>query len=97
MDPLRELLGVNDLIALNFFHQGLREVTGKRSSDQMIYVASILAHFATTSQKDHCVPFEGLGEVFDRFVFTDDTLYDPEILEIAGSQIIYSLASLGVK
>jgi hypothetical protein len=90
MDPLfRELFGVNFQTALSFFHQGLREATGKRSSDQMVYVASVLAHFSLTSRhSNNRPPFAGLGEVFDNFVFKSELSEDPEVLEIAGSQVI---------
>lgn len=86
---LQELLGVNFQTALSFFHQGLREVTGKRSSDQMVYVASVLAHFSLTSRNSNDrPPFANLGEVFDNFVFKNEVSKDPEVLEIAGSQVI---------
>ena len=54
MDTLRELLQVDWLTALNFFHEGLEEVAPKEivGTDETMYVASVLAHFAQSSRCD---------------------------------------------
>lgn len=84
-----ELLGVDSATAFQFFLSGLREVTDREPCGQMLYVASVLAHHCQTSRYDvNGMPaLTHLGEVFDNFVmiYPGD---DPEMLEIAGSQII---------
>lgn len=89
MDELfRELLGVDSEQAFNFFLSGLKEVTSGQPGDEILYVASILAHYSQTSRCDAtCMPvLANLSEVFDQFVLAE--VGDPEILEIGGSQIL---------
>lgn len=89
MDELfQELFGVDSNRALNFFHSGLREVSGKDTNGEMLYVASVLAHYSQVPRFG-CVsmpPLANLSEVFDNFVLAQ--ISDPEILEIGGSQIL---------
>jgi len=89
MDELfAELFGVDSNIAINFFVSGLEEVADTKSRDEMIYVASILAHYAQTSRCDiSSMPvLANLSEVHDEFVLVQ--INDPEILEIGGSQTL---------
>ena len=89
MDELfRELISVNSTSAFNFFFTGLREVSRKEPGNEMLYVASVLAHYSQTSRYDpsSMPPLANLSEVFDQFFFVDTS--DSEILEIGGSQIL---------
>ena len=87
-DLLLELLAVDSDEAFNFFLSGLREVTGKRPDNEMVYVASVLAHYSQTSRCDNnfMPSLADLSEVFDNFFLINTD--DPYILEIGGSQII---------
>lgn len=97
MDNLRELLQVDSMIALNFFHEGLGQVAPKQlvGQDETVYVASILAHYAQTSRSD-TGPMPSPAtfvDIFDQFVLEDGAGADPELLETVGS---WSLLLLGL-
>ena len=87
-DLFRELVEVDHDKALRFFVVGLQEVTNRPLNREMVYVASVLGHYAQTSRYDmgSMPSLANLGEVFDNFVIR--SIADPEILEIGGSQII---------
>lgn len=86
---LKDLFGVSYEISLEFFHNGLQEVTGDRPNEQMNYVASILANFSMYPRFSHGgAPLADLGEVFDNFVYRSEIHNNAEIFELAGSQII---------
>jgi len=92
MNGFRELLAVNSEVAFNFFLTNLRdEVQGRGSKeDEVLYVTSILAHYAQVSRCDatYMPCMANLSEVFDNFILQDSGLQDPEILEIGGSQVL---------
>jgi len=87
-EMLQDLLGVDSNRVFNFFLSGLREVTGKKPCDEMIYVATVLAHYAQTSRYDDSSirAMVNLSEVFERFVLFG--VDEVEILEIGGSQLL---------
>ena len=89
----RELLEVDSLATLNFFHTSLQEEAADErvSRAETIYVASILASYAQTSTADAVTlpPFSSLSEVFDMFVLRKEAMQDPELLEIAGAQSLF--------
>lgn len=89
----RELLEVDSLATLNFFHSSLQEEAANErvSQAETIYVASILASYAQTSANDAVTlpAFASLSEVFDMFVLRKEALTDPELLEIAGAQSLF--------
>lgn len=88
MDFLEDLLGVDHNGAFNFFLSGLKEVTCREPTGQMLYVASILGHYAQTSRYDaEHIAFSGLEEVFCQIVLQNNST-DPEILEIGGSHVL---------
>jgi len=96
MNYLRELLAVDSVQALQFFFNMLKEEDlpdGTETLD-LIYVASVLAHYARTSvsDQDHTPLATDLSEVFDTFlipmVVGDKLFLDPEVLEIAGTQTL---------
>jgi hypothetical protein len=88
-------LAVTQAQALRFFFERLRDVVGEdeaSSSSELLYNASVLAHFATTSAAatSH---FPGtptsLSTVFDVFVLDRSQHVDPEIMEAAASQCLF--------
>ena len=87
-----ELVAVDSKRAFNFFLASLREttVTERFKDDEMLYVASILAHYSQTSRFDTTsMPcMADLSEVFDNFVVQTTRLTDSEILEFGGSQVL---------
>ena len=86
-------LAVDSHQALRFFFERLKDVTGERDSltTELLYNASVLAHFATTStaaaDQFPSSP-SSLGAVFDVFVLDRSQHTDPDILEAAGSQCL---------
>ena len=85
MDPLRHLLAVDERQVLEFFFTGLRDVTSDEAVDSqaLLYNASILAHFASTSTAStgRLPQLSGLVEVFDRFVLDATFRGDPDLME----------------
>ena len=93
MDNLfEELIAVDSDKALNFFLANLRETMGTRRfrDDEILYVASILAHYSQTSRSDttSLPSMADLSEVFDNFILQTITHNDSEMLEIGGSQTL---------
>jgi hypothetical protein len=86
-------LAVDTTQALRFFFERLKDVAGDRESlkTELLYNASVLAHFATTStaaaDQFPSSP-SSLSTVFDVFVLDRSQHADPEILEAAGSQCL---------
>ena len=76
MEPLRELLGVDERRTLEFFVTGLQDVCdGGVDRQELLYNASVLAHYAlvsTQSTTDIPAPATLLA-VFDQFVL-DETV-----------------------
>jgi hypothetical protein len=87
-----ELVAVDSRRAFNFFLSSLREtaVAERFNDDEMLYVASILAHYSQTSRFDTTsMPcMANLSEVFDNFVLQTTRLTDSDILEFGGSQVL---------
>jgi hypothetical protein len=86
-------LAVDNGQALRFFFERLKDVAGDRDSltTELLYNASVLAHFATTSTaaaNQFPSSPSSLGAVFDVFVLDRSQHTDPEILEAAGSQCL---------
>jgi hypothetical protein len=88
----REWLGVTNQQALQFFFEHLRDVVpSEPPTGELLYNASILAHFATTSTGSTTTfppSPTSLGFVFDVFVMDRSQHADPEIMEAAGSQCL---------
>ncbi|MES2213660.1 MAG: hypothetical protein V4473_02365 [Patescibacteria group bacterium] len=86
-----ELIGVDSARAFNFFSTSLREALGTKrlNVDQMLYVASVLAHYSQTSRFDtESMPFTTeLVGVLEYYMFQQPTV-NSEILEIGGSQVL---------
>jgi hypothetical protein len=86
-------LAVDTTQALRFFFERLKDVAGDRESlkTELLYNASVLAHFATTSTSaadQFPSSPASLSTVFDVFVLDRSQHADPEILEAAGSQCL---------
>jgi hypothetical protein len=86
-------LAVTHQQALRFFFERLKDVIepDRAPTSELLYNASILAHFASTSAAsvDGFPPCPtGLTTVFDLFVVDRSHASDPEIMEAAGSQCL---------
>ena len=91
MGPFGELLGADHRQTLEFFFIGLRDVSEPTvDRDELLYNASVLAHFAQVSRytDDELPTPANLGDVFDHFVMDSTLLADPEMMETAGAQCL---------
>jgi hypothetical protein len=92
MDLLPQLLATDQRETLQFFFSGLRDVTSDEQVDSpaLLYNASVLAHFASTSRyaTEGLPGPNGLGDVFDRFVADASLRFDSELMEWAASQCL---------
>jgi hypothetical protein len=89
----REWLGVTDRQAFRFFVAHLTDVTdmAEPPANELLYNASVLAHFATTStasQESFPACPTSLMTVFDLFVMDRSQQFDADIMEAAGSQCL---------
>ena len=89
----QEWLAVTNSQALRFFFEHLKDVTegGDVRQNELLYNASVLAHFATTSTAS--VPHfpscpSDLVTVFEVFVLDRSQHTDPEIMEAAAAQCL---------
>ncbi|GAC1668719.1 MAG: hypothetical protein PVS2B1_26250 [Candidatus Dormibacteraceae bacterium] len=91
MGPLRELLTTDHRQALEFFFVGLQDVSEPTVDRQeLLYNASVLAHYAQVSTHAHVdwpAP-SNLGVVFDHFVSDTTLVYDGRMMETAGAQCL---------
>jgi hypothetical protein len=88
---LRELLATDDRQALEFFFVHLRDVSeGDVPRDELLYNASVLAHYAqvSTAAADGVPMSSSLSAVFDQFVVDVTVNEDRELLETAGAQCL---------
>ena len=91
MGPYGELLGADHRQTLEFFFIGLRDVSEPTvDRDELLYNASVLAHFAQVSRytDDELPAPANLGDVFDHFVADSTLLADSEMMETAGAQCL---------
>jgi len=89
--PLKELLASDHRQTLEFFFLGLREVSDPNVDRQeLLYNASVLAHFAQVSTRAAVdLPTPGaLGDVFDQFVLDTSLHGDGSMMETAGAQCL---------
>ncbi len=90
---LRNWLAVTNGQALRFFFERLKELTPADGApvSELLYNASVLAHFATTSTGSAGTfppSPTSLTTVLDVFVLDSSQHADPEIMEAAGSQCL---------
>ncbi|HUR33144.1 MAG TPA: hypothetical protein VM032_05070 [Vicinamibacterales bacterium] len=91
MEPLAEMLATNERQALEFFLVGLKDVSdGDVDQQELLYNASVLAHYAQVSTQAHGdLPTPAtLGAVFDQFVLDSSMHADSSMLETAGTQCL---------
>jgi len=92
MGDLAELLASDQRGTLQFFITGLKEVAGVNAErKELLYTASVLAHFAQTStvtDSGFSTP-ANLSAIFDQFVIGGMDIPDSEILENAGAQTLF--------
>ena len=91
MESLRELLATDHRQALEFFVLGLLDVSEPAVDRQeLLYNASVLAHFAQVSTcADSDVPAPtSLSAVFEHFVMDTTLADDSAMMETAGAQCL---------
>ena len=90
----RQLLAVTHREALQFFYEHLRDLPDRPATipqNELLYNASVLAHFASTStaSADAFPPTPAnLSTVLDVFVLDRSQHHDSEIMEAAASQCL---------
>ena len=88
---MQQWLAVTNGQALRFFFERLKDVSDDADEHELLYNASVLAHFATTSTGTAgafpASPID-LHTVFDVFVLDRSQHHDPEIMEAAASQCL---------
>jgi len=91
MGAFRELLAADHRQALEFFFVGLKDLSEPTvDHQQLLYNASVLAHYAQVSTQaavDMPAP-ANLSAVFDSFVFDSSLLQDGIMMETAAAQCL---------
>jgi hypothetical protein len=90
MGPLRELLAIDERQALEFFFERLKDVSGPVDAQELLYNASVLAHYSlvsTQAEIELSAPAT-LGAVFDHFVVDTTLSRDSQMMETAGAQCL---------
>lgn len=91
MDPRPQLLGSDHRHVLEFFFLGLKDVCEEDvERSELLYNASVLAHFAqvsTYTDVDLPTP-RTLGDVFDNFVYDSAMQDDSLMMESAAAQCL---------
>ena len=94
-------LAVTQGHALRFFFEHLRDVSDqdRASESELLYNASVLAHFATTSSASTDFPGtpSTLDTVFNLFVMDRSQHADPEIMEAAAGQCLLLTGFFGAQ
>ena len=88
---LRELLATDERRALEFFFVHLRDVCEPAvAEDELLYNASLLAHYAqvSTATTENVPMLPSLTEVFDHFVIDTTAHDDSEMMETAAVQCL---------
>ncbi len=96
MGPLQELLAVDHRRAFEFFFTRLRDVTEPGvGRDELLYNASVLAHYAQVSTGDAVSPAPtGLDDVFDAFA-SETPIVDADVLEVIGTHCLLLVGFFG--
>jgi hypothetical protein len=89
----RHWLAVTDAQTLRFFFERLKDVSPPDATprSELLYNASLLAHYATTSTRSTTVfppTPASLSTIFDVFVLDRSQHVDPSIMEAAASQCL---------
>jgi hypothetical protein len=90
MSTLHGLLAVTERQALEFFVLGLRDVSGTDvNHDELLYNASVLAHYAQVSTNAADMPTPAnLTSVFDRYLADEAAPRDSLAMETAAAQCL---------
>ncbi len=91
MGPIAELLASGHRQTFEFFVSGLRDVSETSvDQQQLLYNASVLAHYAQTSTAsgDGLPTPANLSVLFDQFVLPTEFGHDGAMLETAGAQCL---------
>jgi hypothetical protein len=97
-----ERLAVTDAQTLQFFFDRLKVIAPPDATPQseLLYNASLLAHFASTSTRSTSVfppcP-SSLAHIFDVYVLDQSQHVDPAIMEAAGSQCLLLTGFFGAQ
>ena len=99
--PVHPGLAVDHAQALRFFFEHLRDLVddGDATDAELLYNASVLAHFATTSAASRDFPNApvSLTAVFDVFVLDRSQHTDPQIMEAAAAQCLLLTGFFGAQ
>jgi hypothetical protein len=91
MESMRDLLASDHRQTLQFFFAGLQDLSEPTvDRDELLYNASVLAHYAQVSTHatvDVPTP-RNLSEVFDAFVLDTSLSNDSTMMETAGAQCL---------
>ena len=95
-------LGVTNQQTLRFFFERLRDVSedGRPPQAELLYNASVLAHFASTSVTSSAAfppSPAGLHTVFDVFVLDRSRHADPGVMEAAAAQCLFLTGFFGAQ
>lgn len=88
---LRELLATDERRALEFFFVHLRDVCEPSvAGDELLYNASVLAHYSqvSTATTGGMPMLPGLSTLFDQFVLDTTAYDDAEMMETAAAQCL---------
>ena len=89
---LRDLLAVDTITAFNFFSESLQDVlkNKKFDPDQMVYVASVLAHYAINSCEilNDCTEASHLGQIYEFFVLRELARENSKMYALGGAQLL---------
>src|SRR5262245_15830350 len=98
---VRSPLAADERQALQFFFEHLREVSEQADvpQNELLYNASVLAHYALTSTASLDFPRAPLTleTVFDVFVMDRSQQTDPDIMEAAASQCLLLTGFFGAQ
>lgn len=98
--PVQSGLAVSHAQALRFFFEHLRDLCPDDAAEaELLYNASVLAHFATTSSASRDFPNApvSLAAVFDLFVLDRSQHEDSQIMEAAAAQCLLLTGFFGVQ
>jgi len=98
----RDWLAVTEAGALRFFFERLKDVIPADSTprSELLYNASVLAHYATTSTRSDAMfppSPSSLATVFDLYVLDCSQHADPSIMEAAASQCLLLTGFFGAQ
>ncbi len=90
MGPLQEMLSTTERETIQFFFSELRDITEGVDQKQLLYMSSVLAHFAlvSTATTSGISAPHTLVDVLDNFVLNSALHDDSYMMENAGAQCL---------